>query len=105
MNDCTSAVIVPVDCGCWNGLSPGLTAGYGNRAEVIEPMPSPPSSSAVLTPSSDGSSRQSSRTNTRHGAAEADHGMPTMSTGTSRPTRSATPRTPDATCSQMAVRS
>ena len=54
MIDCTSAVTAPVDCGCWNGLSPGFTAGYGNRAEVIEPTPSPPSSSAVLTPTSDG---------------------------------------------------
>ena len=93
----------PVDCGCWNGLSPGFTAGYGNRADAIEPTPSPANRSAVLTPRSDGSSRQSSSTNTVTALPRPMTSAPAMSTGTRRPARSSRPFTPDATCSQMAV--
>ena len=66
-------MIVPVDCGCWNGLSPGFTAGYGNRADVIEPTPSPPSSSAVLTPTQRRQQAPVVEHEHRDRAAEADH--------------------------------
>ncbi len=90
-------------CGAWKGLSPGRDAGYGKRAEKSDASPTPARRTPPLTPMTEGRTDGSPKPSAVRGAPSATSGMPMARTGTMRPTRSATPRMPDTTCSHTAV--
>ena len=102
---CAIALPEPVRCGCRKGLSPGRVAGYGATTDETDDSPSPLRNRHAHTPTIAGRIAHRPCSETAIGIARASTGMPTSRIGTSRPTRSETPRTPLAMCIHTAVES
>src|SRR3954471_16422676 len=103
LSDWTTAADAPEVCGWVKALSPGLVAGYGNRADEMLDNPRPMTRFAPLSAATDGSTAQSPKTIVVAIEPTISTGMPTTTAGNIRPARSASPRVPETKCSQMAV--